>query len=178
MIVFCKKLNCSLLEARNLLPRALAFAERLTELTTLYSIEIYDLSWKLKYELKNFPREPEGAFQQIKHNAALAKLRGKISGELKTMWETAVAARQTEQELFYALEVYDLPIDPAAFITTLLEALNEAGELRDPQAVRDGREIYENLAFKSGVLRPFGLQPHIYDTIESRFYYTYERKFQ
>lgn len=89
-----------------------------------------------------------------------------------------MAARQIEQELFYALDVYDLPIDPATYITALLDALKQAGELRDPQAVRDGREIYENLAFKSGVLRPFGLQPPIYDTIESRFYYTYERKFR
>lgn len=154
----------------------MSFSELLTRLTALYSVEHCDLSWKLKHELENFPREPEGTFQKLKHKAGLAKLRAQISGDIKDMWQTAVAARKIEQELFYALEVYDLSIEPSAFITTLLEALNEAGELRDAQAVRDGREIYENLAFKSGVLQPFGLQTPIYDTIESRFYYTYERK--
>lgn len=173
-----QKLGCSDLEARNILPRATAFVDLLMKLTTLYSVEHYDLSWKLKYELEAFPREPEGTFQKLKHKAALAKLKGKFSGDLKTMWETAVAARRIEQELFYALDVYDLPIDPAVYLTVLLEALNEAGALDDPQAARDGREIYENLAFKSGVLEPFGLQPPIHDTIESRFYYTYTRKYR
>ena len=136
----------------------------------------YDLSWKLKRELGDFPREPEGTFQKLKHKASLAKLKAPITGDLKAMWETAVAARRIEQELFYALEVYDLPIEPEIYVTTLLEALNEAGELRNPVAVSEGREIYENLAFKSGVLRTFGLQPPVHETIESRFYYTYERK--
>lgn len=171
-----ERLQCSELEARSLKPRGLAFAEKLTALTKVYSVDHYDLSWKLKFEIDKFPREPDGTFEKLRHKATLARLRTKISGDLKAMWITAVEARQMEQELFYALEVYDLPIDPEAFITILLEALNDAGALRNPQAVRDGREIYENLAFKSGVLRTFDLQPPIHDTIESSHYYTYERK--
>jgi len=150
-------------------------ANNFVVLAAVYSVAHYDLSWKLKYEIDNFPREPDGTFAKLKHKASLVKLRGQISGDLRAMWETAVAARQIEQELFYALEVYDLPINPDIYITTWLEALNEAGELTDPQAVRDGREIYENLAFKSGVLKTFRLQPEVHETIESRYYHTYER---
>jgi len=173
-----ERLQCSELEARSLKPRGLAFAEKLVALTKAYSVEHYDLSWKIKDELDAFPREPDGVLQKLRHKATLARLRAKISGDLKAMWVTAVEARRIEQELFYALEVYDLPIDPRTFITTLLKAMNEQGDLPDPKAVSDGREIYENLAFKDGVLRAFNLRPAVHDTITSRYYRTYERAFR
>lgn len=171
-----QNLNCSNLEARNLCPRIKNFADAMIKLRGLYSVKLYDQSWKIKDELEAFPRPPIGKSHTIFQKAALVRIRSKIRGDLKAMWEAVVMAISLEQELFYALEMYDLPIHKDDYITALLEALNEAGQISDSAAVSDGREIYDNLAPQFRVIRELGFEPSIHETIQSEYFGLRTRK--
>ena len=135
------ELGCKLLEASDLRRKGAAFAKTLIavgyKFSTQHLITTKAVS-KAVSEITN-----RGIFDRIAKARALARLNGGV----KAMWLAVFAAQRAQEELAYVILLHD--IGKADETTTaIFQALHDAGEISNAQAVEEGYEAYDKLAWR------------------------------
>ena len=143
---FAAHLQCTGLEARDMAEKAEAFVALLVKLQAAYTTEHLDRTIRLSEDIKDLHAKRgtvDGltTWQELKWR----KIRASVGSGPKTLWAIQRDAEAVHHELEYGREVFDLSVSKDGLLTALIEGLHAAKRLPNPNAVAQGRDIYDRL---------------------------------